>query len=118
MLKVFSYLEHDEVLEMMNKADIYIQNSFFETFGLAVIEAIVQGCDLLISRGVGAISVFEEFPEQFTIQDVNSIGEIAEKIRAIIIHPNCERCRAMLKRKELVPKSVADSIKQILMKQN
>lgn len=77
----YESLPHDEVLAMMSSADLYIQNSTFETFGLAVCEAITRGCNLLVSRHVGATDVIEGLDERINIiSDTSDIGDIARKI--------------------------------------
>lgn len=77
----YESLPHDEVLAMMSSADLYIQNSTFETFGLAVCEAITRGCNLLVSRYVGAMDVIEGLDERINIiSDTSDIEDIARKI--------------------------------------
>jgi len=85
-IKKYSFVEyheklnHDKVLEMMSNADLYIQNSTFETFGLAVCEALSRGCNLLASKDVGAISVLDNLKKHNLINDSFDIEEMARKI--------------------------------------
>lgn len=84
-------LPHEEVLEYMKKSDLYIQNSQYETFGLAVLEALLQGTDILISKNVGALEVFKELVFYDVINDINDINEIAQKIVYVLTHHNAQR---------------------------
>lgn len=79
-VEYYEYLEHDKLLSLMNLCDLYIQNSSFETFGLAICEAIGQGCDLLISQNVGALDVIENIKDDSIIFDNNNVKEVSRKI--------------------------------------
>lgn len=79
-VKYYEKLPHSEVQEWMRKADLYVQNSSFETFGLAVCEALSAGSELLIAKNVGAISVIDNLTEKNIINSPDDIHEIAEKI--------------------------------------
>jgi glycosyltransferase involved in cell wall biosynthesis len=70
----------DEVTRLLHASRLYIQNSSFETFGLAPLEALACGCDLLISNEVGAKEVFREMKDEDIIKDYSDSDEIAEKI--------------------------------------
>ena len=79
-VKYYEKLSHSEVQEWMHKADLYVQNSSFETFGLAVCEALSAGSELLIAKNVGAISVIDNLTEKNIINSPDDIDEIAKKI--------------------------------------
>jgi glycosyltransferase involved in cell wall biosynthesis len=74
-------LSHSEVLSMICNADLYIQNSSFETFGLAVCEAITQRTNILVSSNVGAISVLKGYNEKNIINNYKSVSEVCQKIK-------------------------------------
>ncbi|MCR5108915.1 MAG: glycosyltransferase family 4 protein [Lachnospiraceae bacterium] len=74
-------VSHEEAVRLMRKAGMFIQNSSFETFGLAPLEALNEGCDILLSSNVGAISLFKEIDDRYIIRDCEDIEEIKEKIR-------------------------------------
>lgn len=73
-------LPNKDVIELMNKSDLYIQNSYFETFGIAVMEALECGCDLLVSSKIGALEVLKGTSNSDIVYDVDNIDEIADKI--------------------------------------
>lgn len=80
-----------EVLEWLEKTSIYIQNSSYESFGLAPIEALCMGCNLLISQNVGAISILNTITESDMILDCMNAEEIAQKIMQVYNNNNQNR---------------------------
>ena len=77
---------HDEVLKQMKNSHLYIQNSSFETFGLAVCEAIGQGCDVLLSKHIGAISIIDNLYSNSIINNNDDIDYISRKIKYKMYH--------------------------------
>lgn len=80
-VEYYERLHHDDVLKMMQSVDLYIQNSCFETFGLAAAEAIEQGSNILLSENMGVLSTFECIDSSSIIYDNNNVEEIEEKIK-------------------------------------
>lgn len=70
------------------KSSLYIQNSTFETFGLAPIEALANGNNILISKFVGSISIFNNFDKEYIIKNPKDVNEIKEKILNVLKNPN------------------------------
>lgn len=85
------HLSHDALLQMMGETDLYIQNSTFETFGLAVIEALYAGCSLLISHAAGCLELFETVTDADIIYDTSDEEEISDKIQHLLQEPNNKR---------------------------
>ena len=85
-VEYYEQLSHDQVIEKLQTADLYIQNSIFETFCLAVVEAIKCGCNVLLSKNIGAIELVSGLSENNIIMNVNDVSEIADKITNSIIH--------------------------------
>lgn len=78
-VKLTGEVLYEECINIMTNANLYIQNSYIDSFGLATIEALLAGCDILISSNVGAIDILNL--NQFSIiQDNEDIHEISEKI--------------------------------------
>ena len=90
-VKYYEKLSHDEVLKKMREADLYIQNSSFETFGLSIFEAISQGCKILISQNVGALSIIENIDKDEIIYNVQNVDEIKIKIEKAILTRNLKK---------------------------
>lgn len=93
----FGKLDHEEVLLLMKKANIYVQNSFFETFGMAPLEALLSGCSLLITKNMGVIDIFDNLDKDDYIEDNENYLEIADKIYKIYIKANNQRLIHALK---------------------
>lgn len=80
-------LLQDDFYKLLNRSNLYIQNSTFEAFGMAVIEAFSNGNDILISKNVGALSIFTNISNNNIIYNINSIEEIKSKIKQLIENP-------------------------------
>ena len=83
-------VSHDELCNELEKSNLYISNSIVESFNLSVFDALLSGCDILLSKNVGALSVIET--NNFDIIN-NCIdkNEIKEKIIYVMKHSNCKR---------------------------
>lgn len=89
---------HKEVLKLLSESKYYIQNSTFETFGLAAVEALYCGCDLLISDHMGCKDLFENATDKDIIHNVNDPIEIKEKLQYLSSHGNNMRLREGFKK--------------------
>lgn len=89
----YDKLPHEKVIEIMASSYLYIQNSSFETFGLAVIEGIISNCNLLVSEKVGATSIIETIGDEDMIFNTFDEREIAEKIERVMKNNNVERLK-------------------------
>ncbi|MBR0492080.1 MAG: glycosyltransferase family 4 protein [Clostridia bacterium] len=87
-VEYYENLSHDEVLNKMCESDLYIQNSYFETFGLSIVEALECGCDILISKNIGALSILENIDKNDIIADNNDNEELLTKINYKMLHKN------------------------------
>ncbi|ASZ20030.1 glycosyl transferase [Bacillus cereus] len=93
------------------KSQLYIQNSEFETFGLATVEALIGGCNILISKNVGAKSIIHSLETNDVINDVNDIKEVSKKIICSLVNNNNDRLINSIKKDET---SVEESYKKML----
>lgn len=89
-VEYYEFLPHDEVLNKMCEANLYIQNSYFETFGLAIMESLECGCDILISKSVGALSILDNINNNDIIDNVENIDEIIRKIKNKLMNNVCK----------------------------
>lgn len=108
----YENLPRETVLSLMSKASIYIQNSTFETFGLAVIESLYLGCSLLVSKNVGVADLFCN--KDFLID--NDAKEIAEKIKTVTLKPNNMELKKSLNSNIINLRNVAKRIYSIILK--
>ena len=77
--------------ELFRECGIFIQNSCFETFGLAPVEALSGGMSILCSSVCGVLDLFKSADEHDIIADYSDENEIAEKITYIMNNPNREK---------------------------
>jgi len=84
-------VSHEKVKELFEKSDLFVQNSCFETFGLAPVEALSNGCSVLLSKMVGALDIIPGAEEADIINSYNDADEIASKICCLLENPNAER---------------------------
>lgn len=108
------YLGHDEVLSLMKYARIYVQNSIYETFGLAVIEALQAGTSILISKNIGCCDLFENLEACDTILNEDTNEMIAEKLFFLIHNPNNARLLRCFRANEISGDSIANRIMDII----
>ncbi len=73
------------------KHSLFIQNSVFETFGLAPVEALLSGEDILLSDRCGVLSVLGKIEDRDLIRNPEDPKEIAEKIRELFREGNHDR---------------------------
>lgn len=72
----------EELLIKMRAADVYIQPSFTETFGLSYIEALTQGLPVIYSKGQGIDGLFEEGEVGYSVIPDSPL-DIINKLRLI-----------------------------------
>lgn len=85
------YIPHEKLLIELQKSSLYIQNSDIESFSLGTIEALICGCDILISKNVGAKDIISNLKEEDIINNTTDIQEIQDKINNIIQSSNNKR---------------------------
>lgn len=86
----------DECVRLFDDAALFVQNSSFETFGLAPVEALVCGCPILCSRHVGALELIKDLRDSDVIEKYDDPDEIAQKIRINLENSNAKRLVADL----------------------
>ncbi|MCR5591860.1 MAG: glycosyltransferase family 4 protein [Lachnospiraceae bacterium] len=89
-------VKFEECRKLFDDAALFVQNSCFETFGLAPIEALSCGCPILCSRHVGALELLPDITGTDMIDDCENPDEIAAKIRYNLENSNAERLLAGL----------------------
>lgn len=107
-------LSKNEAAEWLRRAFIYIQNSSFEPFGLAPIEALCSGCNLLVSKNVGAISILNRIQENDIIQNCCDPNEIAQKVLKIHVNENHERLLRGIDREKASCKYASSRLMEII----
>jgi UDP-glucose:(heptosyl)LPS alpha-1,3-glucosyltransferase len=64
--------------------DIFAMLSQFDTFGIAVLEAMAASLPVLISGNVGAKDIVGEGTNGFVLENMNSLDEICDKIGLLL----------------------------------
>lgn len=103
-------VEHKEMKKYYSRASLYIQNSIFETFGLAPIEALLCGCNLIISKDTGCKDIFKSIDKKFIILNQDDIKEIAKKIIFVSQRNNNQE----LREKVIINNNYIQNLKKIL----
>lgn len=109
-VKYMNVVPNLEFKERLKSAQIFILNSLFETFSLAVLEALNFGCDILVSNAAGVVDILplEESDIIFNTSDDN---EIREKLEYLLSHPNNERILSNFKFDEYTTKKSVERLK-------
>lgn len=84
-------VSQEELKKLYHKNRIFVQNSCFETFGLAPLEALLCEDDILVSGCCGALSVIKNYEPCDIIKDPENIDEIAYKLTALLKKENHTR---------------------------
>ncbi|WKA57819.1 glycosyltransferase family 4 protein [Planococcus shenhongbingii] len=87
-VKYYEKLSYRDTLKELKSTNLYVQNSLFESFGLAPVEALLGGSSILVSQNVGAKSLFKDLSEKDIIFDPNDINEISIKIKYLLKNSN------------------------------
>lgn len=103
-------LPRAEVMSCMKAADLYIQNSSFETFGIAPIEALLCGCSILISRNIGMKTLVKGCDDMIIKDD----SELKTMIAEVMKEPNHDRVMACFDLDAIKPEKAAERLYGIL----
>lgn len=79
---ILSNLKNDSLVELYKKAKIYIFSSYCEVFGLTTIEAMSQGCPVLVSNTSALPEINNTSAEYF---NPDNVDDIETKISEIIL---------------------------------
>lgn len=102
------FLQHEQLLELFSECNLYIQNSSFETFGLAALEALYAGCSLLLSKNMGVLEIFDEIPDDYIIDNITDVDEISRKMEVIHNQSNHAVWMQRLREKSVSNRTVAE----------
>lgn len=81
---------NNETLEIFKQSDIVIQNSYLDTFNLSIAEALMCGCNILMSKNTGILSIIKNVRECDIIENPDDVDEIINKILFILKRGNNE----------------------------
>lgn len=106
-------VDNEDAYKYLQKSYLFIQNSLFEPFGLAPIEAILNGCNVLLSKNVGAIGIIKSISKSDIINNCMDPIEIANRIEFIKQNPNNERLLAGFDRDKTSYKTRANELYEL-----
>lgn len=86
-----SVVPREEILKRYAESTLFVANSLFDTFNLAVIEALGMGASVLFSKNVGVRDIIAARTDDDVIDDVTDIDEIKRKILNVLMQPNNAR---------------------------
>lgn len=89
-------IARDRINHELAKGNLFIANSKFDTFNLALMDAIGVGCNVLFSGNVGAKDVIPGKTDADVINDVENINELKAKIENVLSVPNNQRLFASI----------------------
>lgn len=78
--------QRDDTPELMREADLYVQPSRLEAFGLAVAEAQLSGCAVVATR-VGGVPELVAHERTGLLVPYGSIGALAEALQRLVDDP-------------------------------
>uniref|UniRef100_A0AB33JMA3 Glycosyl transferase family 1 domain-containing protein n=1 Tax=Prevotella sp. GTC17260 TaxID=3236796 RepID=A0AB33JMA3_9BACT len=105
---------HQKLIESMSKNNLFILNSEIESFSLGVVEALINGCNLLISKNVGARDYLIAETDNDIINNPEDIDEIAQKIEYVLKNPNNSRLLNSIDREASSISHQADKLYRIV----
>lgn len=79
-VRVMEFLPHNEIVEMMTQADIFVFASGCETFGISLLEAMAVGLPIACSNKSSLPETLRDGGEYFDPEDANSIASAVEKL--------------------------------------
>lgn len=108
-------VSYQEALKYYSNSKLYIQNSYSETFGLAIVESLMLGCDLLMSYNIGVRDILTDINESDIIYNNNSLEEIKNKILYVLNNPNNKRIKSGINFDLIDPLNVAKDLEEKLV---
>ena len=90
-VKNLGLVPYKQTEELLRSSQVFVQNSCFETFGLAPVEALVNGASVLLSKHIGALELFEEITDGDLINEYDNPAEISGKITNLCAVGNADR---------------------------
>lgn len=112
-VKIKGRLKQEELYKELRKTKLFILNSKYESFGLSIIDALLCGCNILISNNCG-IKDMLSLGENDVINDYNDLEEIQKKIEYNLTHDNNERILRSIDYNKYSWQSVSNRLEEII----
>ena len=114
-VKRMNQMNKDEYYAELRKTDLYVVASDLESFGLVVGDGLACGCAMLMSKNVGAISIFNKLTSEDLLDDNHDTDEIASKIKRLLAHSNAKRLFDAVDAEKCTGKQTYLKLKQICL---
>lgn len=85
---ILSNIENEYLIDLYKKANLYIFTSMCEVFGLTSLEAMSQGCPVLLSKSSSLPEINSDSADYFNPNDPNSIKDSMEKVLSNLKYRN------------------------------
>lgn len=113
-VKYYGKIPRKEMFSELQDSCLFIQNSIFESFGMAPLEALMLECNVLCSANVGSLSIITTLEESDMIKECSDVQEIKEKIQYNMEHPNHNRLMEGLDKERTSFKARAKELEQYI----
>jgi len=87
MVIFIDHIPHEQIANEMNKFDIFVMPSFFETFGRVYFECMAMGIPVICAKGSGIHGFFSEGEEGISV-DHRNVDDIAAAIERLVSNPD------------------------------
>ena len=112
-VRYMGHLNKEEYYNALDKISLFVLNSVLESFGLVVADALNCNCSLLMSKGVGALSIMST-TDNDVINDCCNVDEIASKMLYLFQNPNSTALYNSINREDASEKSSYLKLKHIV----
>jgi glycosyltransferase involved in cell wall biosynthesis len=96
---LFGYADDEQLISLYQNAEFLIYPSFYEGFGLPVVEAMACGCPVIASN---ASSLPEVMPDSEWLVDPHDAGDMAGKMQQLLALSSIERELLIVKNRQHV----------------
>lgn len=104
-----------QLYEEMQKSELFVLNSTFESFGLTVFDALQCGCSVLVSNIAGALDILNTTQHDVIYNPMDE-DEVAEKIDYLLQNPNNSRLVKGLDFEKISYKAEVERLEQFCRK--
>lgn len=113
LVKKTGFVEEDDLMAIYNLASLYVQPSYYEGFGLSMVEAMKCGCPVLSSEGG---SLKEIGGQDLLYFDPDNVDELTNKIKQVYFNPNLKkrlRTAGFLRAKQYAALNLVNNLKNV-----
>lgn len=114
--KIFFVEETRCVERYYSASDLFVFPTFYEPFGLVIVEAMANGLPVIVTKSAGAAELIKDGQNGFLLKNHDSVSEIASKIQYVVENMrNLSRIKtnARLTAERLSWKNIADATEKI-----